>query len=832
MISAAFFNKSIDANCTYLFDEIVLRYLAAVCINKKMDASEAIVYIEKIYGQDALNHRKFKTLYLGWISDFNGILLDSLNNIEKFKEDFFLHEWDSEEDLFNLLHQYIGQQPFNIKSALPIIFSLDKKRTRKSDLFYEATYCFIVSNENALYSMLDAIVDSINDSYSNASLKHIISNRLIVEILFSNGFYVVKDLNSLNINSLIVLLSLDFDDTLNSLKSLNNDYSVNLKENVEDVYATLSEKSLEIIAARNGFYDSPMTLEEVGQKYGVTRERIRQVEKKSEIEIKRRAKKVSNQVISLFYHLAGDNAKYVAIEKMKAFLNDDDLSAKLLHIIEISDLCIKYDDQISVLFNIDLATPEEFANEIMNVFGDVIDIDAIKYLDESEQKVIKLYYREYKNSVYLRKGLSGSDLVASVIDTILPNGYKIDDENNYAVLNEEIHKRYGDDFDIGSRRALDARIMGRDDFCLIDRGLYKRKSLCVTLPDELQTLIINYISCHSPLVHYDTIFQHFKEELKAVGINNKYYLKGLIDPVLPQQFKHGKISIQTSQEKVTSSEAIRMHLRSFNGVFSIEDVRNKFKGVPDYTFFNVIYPEMNNGLLQMPNLKFVYAEKLSLSESDICKIKSEIESTFELLKEDTISCRKVFARIALTNKELLKNLTVIQDHFSFFSLIKYLFSKDYGFNRPLISKDPNNKIDSTSVIMNYAKKLDSFNSRTINNYVTKMNMRGLYSYLSFMENMSEDFVQINMDSMISKKKFAISNDALTELKSLLNLVITKNGCLNTNSFNGYFMFPKIEYHWNKYLLVGIIRSFLDNEFDIEDTDTSYDTTDFIIRRVD
>lgn len=55
-----------------------------------------------------------------------------------------------------------------------------------------------------------------------------------------------------------------------------------LKENVGEVLSTLSDREARVLRMRFGL-DSPrpMTLEEVGQKFGVTRERIRQIEAKA-----------------------------------------------------------------------------------------------------------------------------------------------------------------------------------------------------------------------------------------------------------------------------------------------------------------------------------------------------------------------------------------------------------------------------------------------------------------------------------------------------------------------------------------------------------------------
>ncbi len=55
-----------------------------------------------------------------------------------------------------------------------------------------------------------------------------------------------------------------------------------LRDKIEDVLSTLSPREARILRLRFGLHNGrPYTLEEVGQKFGLTRERIRQIEGKA-----------------------------------------------------------------------------------------------------------------------------------------------------------------------------------------------------------------------------------------------------------------------------------------------------------------------------------------------------------------------------------------------------------------------------------------------------------------------------------------------------------------------------------------------------------------------
>ncbi len=76
--------------------------------------------------------------------------------------------------------------------------------------------------------------------------------------------------------------------------TLDHLYRQSLREAVEEVLATLSEQQARIISLRYGLDDGePRTLEEIGQQFSVTRERIRQIEAKALQKLQHRARSLS-----------------------------------------------------------------------------------------------------------------------------------------------------------------------------------------------------------------------------------------------------------------------------------------------------------------------------------------------------------------------------------------------------------------------------------------------------------------------------------------------------------------------------------------------------------
>src|SRR5699024_1448772 len=101
----------------------------------------------------------------------------------------------------------------------------------------------------------------------------------------------------------------------------------------------------------------------------------------------------------------------------------------------------------------------------------------------------------------------------------------------------------------------------------------------------------------------------------------------------------------------------------------------------------------------------------------------------------------------------------------------------------------------------------------------------------FMEDMSDDYVQIDISTMLKKDKLDIDLTELENIKQAVDLILNNFTIINTKKFKGYSLLPKIKYRWNKYLLIGILRTLYSNNYEIINKGNKYSNTDFEVRRL-
>ncbi len=754
-----------------------------------------------------------------------------LEKTKQFELAISYYENKDREELFKLLNSYIGNINFDIEHPLALIFALYKKEDLMPQDVYSSLFFNIILNYDDLYLKLDKNMSLINECYYSIPVNYIFNDKTLIELLLVNGIYNIRDLKDLSINSLIVLLSKDINHYISTLSNLDQDLIENFKNKITSLLNELDDREKIIISLRNGFKDNKIyTLEETGKIYGLTRERVRQIENNAMGKINECCKLSNIDLASIYFSVANIEDKFITKDKLNGFIEDETICNYLCLLLSKNNYTIMYNEELEVMYCKNIITLEEIHGLLFKELGYYVPLQKFDVLDNGKKNFIKMNYRIVYNQIYLQNGILKGQLITDIIDDLFPSGYRISDDESFKLIEEEYLKRYWC-LDENLNQRMIVGILERENYCLVDKGIYKNREYTTKLDDELYEKILNYILEHKPTIFYESIYEHFIVELNQIGINNYFYLKGVIDVKLPKEFNTKRNYIQIGSNQLSSKEAIIKYMNSFNGIFTFEELKTRFEGIKDYVIFNVIYSQNNNGLIMLSNNKFIYFENINLSNLTIKILDNFLDMQFKTINTRVISSKKVFARMMLTNKGLLNDLKVINDQFSLFSLLKYLFKDKYYFRRPLISLDESGNLNQESVVIEYVSKLDKFDIEIIKRYQDKLSLRVLYSYLEFMENMSEDYVQVELDTMVRKKLIGASEDFINEFRKTINLLLNAYECIDTRKFKGYVVFPNLKYRWNKYLLAGVVRTFFAGEFLVENTNSTYDVTDFIIRKI-
>ena len=638
----------------------------------------------------------------------------------------------------------------------------------------------------------------------------------------------IESILKLNYNIFSLIFCSQIDEYLKLLSDINVPKIKHIFDELLELYNWMDEKYLIVYNERFKRIgsDSIMTLQDIGNRIGITRERARQLESR----IYRKIKLIqfnSDELIPIFKYIDIKKNLYVSSEKFMKILNNEILSKLIkIKISTAENLNIFFSNEYDIFY-----FKDKEINQIVNEYREKLPlvIPAINYekMLYIEKAIINNEYKLTKKGWYIKKGYNESDTYLELLDLYFPNGYRINSEEDFKLLIDNYKKIYKTSNVSNSSRYIASRLDNNPKYCTIDRGLYLRRSMCPKLPSELLKKIILYIKNSNLVVYYSELYEKFKFELNLNGINNQYLLKGLLDYEIGDEF-HTNRDFITYGEQRNKWDAIINYMRSFDNVFTLDDLRDKFPNVAYTIFQGIISYESTKNLLILYNRKFIYADK---SNINIIKdeLKKRIETLFETTNTNYLTSHKIFAKIVLSNDNFLSKINFEVDSFNLYSIIRNLFPNDYYYRRPIISKLDAGVIDNLAALKQYLLTLDEFDSKKVKMYINKMNLssKWLNEYYTLCEYMSEDFVLVDKKTMVSKERLAIDVYTIEKIEKSVDNLLDKYYEIDLSKFEAYFIFPDIRgYEWNKYLLIGIINTYLLDKFEI-----IKESVNFYIRRL-
>lgn len=805
----------------YSYNKLTFDKISKLCANElngKVSNKWLYEYLDKNF-----NSKKKYSL--------NATQLESYNNLLRVEHLFYYYQNQGEEVIKKDLQSMLSNYSQDINTLLALTLALNNTNSRKPDDYNFMVAFNIINNLDDYYRKIDYLFNTTL-SFEGIEVANLVQSKDMVEVLNSISVKTITDLLKLSNESLLAIFCINIDHILTLLnKDDDRDIISTLKNITTSCFSVISTdpRNFDIFYEKNGIVGKPMTLEAVGKKYNITRERVRQICNQCYDNIEEELIAYEDELTILFSILLGLDKHFITRKELNKEFNDELLLSKLCFLCCEYDQTIKYDKKYEIFYNSDEYDIEEIVNSIINKIGDAISVDRFNELDICEQNVVLNDYRitNKDRNLYVLNKLSYPQVTVNLLEEIFPNGFKLSNDDDFEFFCKKFEEKFGESPKT-SNRAIEADLV-RYDFTYIDRGTVQKRCYLPELPDELVNQIEEYILEKNGNVYYTSIYEKFENDLKELGIDNRYYLKGLLDNKLSSNFLTYRDYINTSDNNITPFMEIYNFILNHKGIVTVNELRQKYNNVEDYVFSSYI-SKIDNVIWIEYMEQFILADNVFISKEKKNTLSKCISDLFNNLGTDVLLDTKLHAKLKLTSPTFFEGLEIFNNKFAFFSLVNYLFKDEYYFRRPYISKTKSSDMSYISIIKNYVKTLNKFNNDTIKNYTTKMHLRYLNSYLDFLIDMSDEYVQVNIDTCYKKDILQLNDAFLDNFKHEIDYCINSFGWIDTRTYNGYSSLPRIRVGWNKYFLVGIVRSYFNDDYDIEYTDAQYKKTDFIIRR--
>lgn len=450
-----------------------------------------------------------------------------------------------------------------------------------------------------------------------------------------------------------------------------------------EIESTINDMSIEDRAkAILKLRASGKTLNEIGDEYNITRERVRQIERKTKKEMCKRLNK--NKVIQKIYADRGGDEVLTRTELEEYFGENTQLVLYALR--DEDNQAFYYDSALNVLVVENESLTMQVSNYIETIPEAFNSKDLNKIINEGVEEyslnkefLEKAITEEYDitGRIYHRNRLTLKQIYKAIVDKYYSDGIALYDPEAIKHLREDIKHEYGNIELPEKDRAISARLA---DVCILyDRGVYKPKSKYY-ISKSLLNKIINYINNHdSKIISMSSLFFIFEKELREEGVNNKYYLQGILHELCSDQYDFKRDYLFKAGAGDSFYTEIVEFIRKSQNLVTKEEILAHFPGLTDI----VIQFATNDSEILNFFGSYMHSSKIKFTNTEIQYLKSEIEKGIEA--EGYIHCQELFDAIMRKQEMMLKRNGIFYQY-SLFSTLRYLFESYFQFQRPYIGR--------------------------------------------------------------------------------------------------------------------------------------------------
>lgn len=569
-----------------------------------------------------------------------------------------------------------------------------------------------------------------------------------------------------------------------------------LGSEIDDLFANLySNERMRIVVQMRS---KKQTLEQIGATLGITRERVRQIEA--------RAKRIFHRLQS----------RIRIVSKISAERNGDNI----LTPVEISEYCgqnvsellfllqtyesanYTYDRQLDVFILGDDSIRER-AQNCIETLPDIVKVNQLQSIlteaaeeaDIPAEMLEKYFLDSYRltGEVYHRYRLSLATIYERVLDTYYPNGFKAYDTNEIKAFREIITQEYGDVGLPENDRALTSRVASICILC--GRGLYRLKKK-EYLPKDLANKICKYIENNENTIFLtNTIFSVFEDELVAVGIDNKYYLQGVLHELFGDKFVFRRDYISKDADVTSVYSAVVNFIKKSNYPVSKAQIQEAFPGITEIVM---------NLSVGDPNIINYFGEYLHASKLNILPYEKEyLYKVVETLVSDGEAhhSKELFDIISSENSEILTRNAALYP-FSTFSIVEYLFRDVFQFSRPYVAANGTEIGRPAERLHDLIYSSDEFTVSEISEFARDNHFQ-IQSLLDYANSCNDEFLLVNSDLMIRIDRTGVNEEVAEAVDTIIAESINETTLVKNLSI--WADLPKVKVPWTEWLIYSTIN---------------------------
>lgn len=570
----------------------------------------------------------------------------------------------------------------------------------------------------------------------------------------------------------------------------NFDVVEEIKEYVEMFFK--DDRTLKVLQMRA----KGKTLQVIGNEIGVTRERVRQIENKSITKFSIWNGK--HRILSKISALRDDDIVLTPIELDEYFHPYTDIFILMLKACKGGNYY--YDKNIDVFIVGDMNMDEQcssYLESLPNTFK-VTKLDEYirkgVMLGLNEEYLRKMINSEYTHSfdVYHRTRLSLTSIYNEVLNNHYSEGIHIYDPVALEQFKATVISDFGNISLPQNDRAISARLS--DIGLLCDRGKYKpkqKKYISTELEETIRKFMLNSNERIFPI---NSLFDIFQEDLIAFGIDNKYYMQGVLRELMGDEFTFKRDYIIKGNVDINFYSEIINYIKANEYPVDKVDIQNKYPGITDVVI------SLATSDCEILNLygKYIHASKVKWTKEEKRYFIDVIEA---LMSNCILNVRDLYSYIEKDNPYIMKNLG-IYNQYSLFSILNFFLDGIYQFDRPYIimyGKDAEYPEDYL------AEKIADSDEVAINRIVEYARRKhlALNRIIDYLNGLNDTHLLKNYQTIAKIDFLGVNEEVAKTIEDMIvkeirgTVPIRKLMCVNS--------FPSINVEWDEWLIYSIIN---------------------------